>query len=318
MSAPRQQNAPLTDKRAAALAAGRAKRAANLEAAREQQEQAEPAPVAPQASPMPSPTSQPTSPSASAVSTLLSVGSARATSDEQDVDLAALEMIFEDDSPAPADRARAVPPPPARRPAPKPAKGKPATKQQPRPAAQQAAEDFEARVAREAEAAAPSLANLIILASTVMLGEAAAPKSSLAQDMAKPALRIMMRHIPALMTLSPDARDGGELITAVTIWQMEAQKIRRERRQEPGVRRAPIVDAAGAHTGPGVGPTRRGQLIRVPALDSVFDPASARAEHNQDAARAAADPYGTNGHDPDPGSRASLETQSFAELGINL
>ncbi len=260
------------------------------------------------------------------------------TSSEADVDLSALEMIFDadDDEETPpvardtlrrsqsARRAaspvqsplRSLPP----RQAPSTSAKAPAKATKPKDGAHagaQAADEREARIRYRAQEAAPSLAHLIILATNVLAGNALAPNQELAEDISKPALRILMRHVPALLEMSPDAADGVELFTALALWSDKVTPVIRQARAERRVQRGPVTYQPRQPAGQPSNAGRAGAYYPVPAPDPRATPPNGGAGYGADAASGDRAGGSENGS-ADTRPWAPGETQVFAELGIGL
>jgi hypothetical protein len=167
----------------------------------------------------------------------------------------------------------------------------------------------EERIRYQAERDAPTLAKTLIAAAGWLIDKQAAPSEELADDMAQPALRLLYRHFPSLMELSPDAKDGGELIMATLIWSEQVAQFRKQQRYSRGesrVTRAPITSFPSANYPPATANGRGSQ----PAYEA------GGGGYHPGADTGAADRLRQGSADTWRG--AASETQSFAELGIDL
>lgn len=306
-----------SEKALAALAAGRARRKANLEERREQAESqpdsqaisptpSERAEETPPALPSetPSPSSQPPSLSASRYAN----GGSRSNADADE-----LHILF-DDAPVDDKPARRASKPTVKRAAP-PAPKPPASSPKAQGGAAKAppwVDEREERVRYHADQDAPTLGRMLISAASLLMDKAAAPSQDLADDMARPALRLLYRNFPTLMEMSPNAKDAGELIMAVTIWTTEVTEYRKTiSRGERRVQRAPINFPPSRSAYPaGNGATANGGYAGQPVASN-----GSGGQPAYEAGNSAAD--SGQGQWDTRGATAG-ETQVFQDLGISF
>lgn len=293
MSSPaRRQLSPAAQ---AALARGRERRAANLAAKATLQ-----------------PSEQELTPAASPSPSLKDSQNARGETPSQngsgaETDSLRIEFDAEPEERRPAPKRTSTVP--RRAAAPSQPAAKPASKPQAKatPAASATGDEREARIRAHAAEDAPILGRIIISATAwIMQSRAYAPSEELATDIAEPAIRLLYRNVPTLLDMSPNAKDAGDLIAAVALWQQAAWELRKAQQVSSGdrrVRQAP-AQANGRYYN---GAAASAQAGGYPSAAGAGYPA------NTDYGPAAND---GEGFTPARNGVAS-ETQSLADLGFN-